>query len=204
MDDIARHLSISKKTIYQFFTDKDDLVYRVTENHIGCMKSVMESIFSCKKTPKSDFTALEKFMGLGEFLKYQSANTNPAIGFDLQKYHPRSWGLFQHHKEEVIKKEIIENIIQGISEGDYRKDLNAEVMAIMRVRQIDDTLNPDVYGRSRVSFNEVHLQLLDHFVLGLLSEKGPERYYALRAEWGQHPLNIMVESLMAQFGQKSL
>lgn len=68
IDDLARHLSISKKTIYQFFTDKDDLVYRVTENHIGCIRTAMEKIFTCKKTPKSEFTALEKFMGLGEFL----------------------------------------------------------------------------------------------------------------------------------------
>lgn len=74
-------------------------------------------------------------------------------------------------------------------------------MAAMRLRQIDDTLNPEIYGRLKVNFNEVHLQLMDHFILGLLSEKGHERYYELRKNWDSHPLNLMVESLMARMGQ---
>ena len=44
MDDIAKELSISKKTIYQHFADKDEIVSKAAEIHLNCEMQIMQDV----------------------------------------------------------------------------------------------------------------------------------------------------------------
>ena len=174
MDDIARHLSISKKTIYQYFKDKNDLVLQVTSNHLKEEKLEIQSI---KNTTTN---AIETLIEESMWLRRNITDMNPSLLYDLQKYHHQAWELYLESKEMVYIRSLVETLVKGISEGYFRKDIDPEILAVLRVEQIQMSLENLIYPRSRFEFKDVQTQLFNHFLNGLVSEKGRKllkKYY---------------------------
>ena len=76
-----------------------------------------------------------------------------------------------------------DNLIWGISEGLYRKDLNVEVLVRMRLAQFDMAGDMDVFPPTQFDFTRVHLQLLEHFIYGVMTTKGVELYEDLKSRY---------------------
>ena len=170
MDEIARHLSMSKKTIYQHFADKDELVNTFARESMEkqqCQILVME---------KSCSNIMEAIMKLSEFLRSTVCNINPGLLFDLKKYFPKAWKVFQEHKKKFLKEHIIRTLRTGIEQGYFRKDLNLEVMARLRIEQIEMAFNPEIFPESEFNIKEVHMQLFQHFMLGICTLDGYEEF----------------------------
>ena len=127
MDDVARELGMSKKTLYQSFSNKDELILEVTKSHIAEEKKEFGDIHS----ESSD--AIDELQQLTVCMRKHMANLNPSLLFDLQKYHPSSWQMFLDFKATFIQSQVRENIERGIEEGVYRSSLNADVLAKMRM-----------------------------------------------------------------------
>jgi AcrR family transcriptional regulator len=170
MDDIARHLSVSKKTLYQHFVDKEDLVTQASEAHIEHSKKQYEDI-----TVRA-INAIDELAKISICMRKEMTNMNPALLFDLKKYHPNAWAAWLNHKNRFIRDSVIRNIKQGMAEGYYRSDINPEVIAAVRIEQIPIAFDERIFPRDRFSLPEVQLQIFDHFVLGLCTEKGKELY----------------------------
>src|SRR5579862_7718340 len=85
MDDIARHLSVSKKTLYQHYADKDELVTMVTEAHMASSKKLYEAI---RKQSENSIDELHK---IGMQVRRHIEEQNPSLLFDIQKFHPKAW-----------------------------------------------------------------------------------------------------------------
>jgi AcrR family transcriptional regulator len=166
MDDIARHLSISKKTIYLYFKDKNDLVFQVTSNHLEEEKKEIEGIKS------STSNAIETLIEESMCLRRNITDMNPSLLFDLRKYHQEAWALYLESKEKVYIRSLVETLEKGVKEGYFRQGIDPEILAILRVEQIQMSLENLTYPRIRFEFKEVQIQLFDHFLNGLVSEKG--------------------------------
>src|SRR3984957_15621426 len=127
MDEIASQLGISKKTIYQFFTDKDDMVSAVIEQEI--QRNVMECNYfreAATDAVQQIFLALES---LEEMLKY----TNPLMLYDLEKHHPASFMKLREYKYRFLHHVIVENLQSGINAGLYRDDFDKDIVAKARI-----------------------------------------------------------------------
>src|SRR3954467_98173 len=85
MDDIARHLSVSKKTLYQHFADKEDIVTMACKAHLERSTKEFEEVKSEAKN------AIEELATLSLCLRKNMEDMNPSLLFDLQKYHPKAW-----------------------------------------------------------------------------------------------------------------
>ncbi|MFY0625020.1 MAG: TetR/AcrR family transcriptional regulator [Reichenbachiella sp.] len=170
MDDIARELKMSKKTIYQYFKDKDEIVKMVSSLHIEREKNEFEEVL------KTAENALEEIFKLSKCLRKNMSEINPSLLFDIQKFHPSSWTLWEEFKNEFIRNAVLRVIARGKKEGFFRKGLNAEVLATLRIETIEMTFNQNIFPKAKFDFTEVQLTLLDHFVHGLLTIKGQEIY----------------------------
>src|SRR5690606_16942528 len=91
---------------------------------------------------------------------------------DIQKYYGDAWAIFLKFKENVFYKSIEDTIERGIEEGYFRKDVNPEILSIMRMEQVQSCFDSKLYPREKFSFKEVQMQLLDHFIHGLLTAEG--------------------------------
>ena len=170
MEDIARHLAVSKKTLYQHFADKDDLVYKMSEMYL------MRSFRQYQEIEKVSKNSIEELSKISVCMKRDLENLNPSMLFDLQKYHSKAWSLYNEHKIKIISHSVVRNIRQGIDDGYYRSDINPEIMAITRLVLIESAFNPDLFPKDRFNFIEVQTQLFDMFVHGLCTEKGKKLY----------------------------
>lgn len=173
MDDIAREISVSKKTIYQFFKDKDELVSLMTEAHIKRDQSEVVAVIDQARD------AIDELFKLSQCVREHIKDVNPSLLFDLQKYHPSSWALWLEYKNVFIKNSIFDVITRGKNEGYFRENIDAEILATFRVEAIEMTFNDKMFPPDKFDFAEVQMMVFDHFVHGLMTVKGQELYDSL-------------------------
>ena len=166
MDDIARHLAVSKKTIYQFYEDKTKIVDSL------CNLSMQEN--ECKFTELSE-TSKDPIHEMLEAAKHMTnvfSKINPVFFYDLQKFYPNAWKRFNEFKNGMVLNVLQKNLEEGIEKGYYRKDINVALMARYRMIQVDLILTPDVFLDSENSMAKINEVLLDHFMHGITTIKG--------------------------------
>lgn len=174
MDDIARDLGISKRTIYQHYSDKEAILALVIQEEIRTQKCEMEKLEKLAENP------IEEAMYATVQMQETLADMNPTLLYDLKKYYPNAWELFQNYKQEYIIRNIRNNLVKGIEMGLYRSDIDVDVLSLLRVEQIVLAFDPTVYPAKRFNIMHVQTQFLMHFLRGILSEKGFEYYNTIK------------------------
>lgn len=174
MDDIARHLSVSKKTIYQYFEDKEALVTAVADMEMNCQACKWEEI------EKSSKDVIEFFMKASDMMKEEFGKMNPVLLYDLKKYHSNAWKRFEKYKVEHIYKQIKEMLEMGIQQGYFRKDIHVDILSKMRLSQIEMMFNPEVFPIGQYNLSEISTQLFEHFIYGISTLKGHHRLNELK------------------------
>lgn len=166
MDDIAKELGMSKKTIYQFYKEKDDLVNQLCE--IEMMKQEMQ--FDEIRNQAND--PIHEIMLISIRMREMMQNINPIFFLDLQKFYPKAFAQFQKFKEECAYKDILRNIGEGKQIGVYREDINEEFVSRYRMAQIDMLMFGNYFSYEKISFTKSHELVLDMFVYGICTVKG--------------------------------
>lgn len=184
MDDIARRLGISKKTLYQHFADKDELVTLVSKSHLERNAKEFDAIQELAGD------SIEELARISICMKKNLEGMNQTMLFDLQKFHPKAWSVWIDFKHKFIFESVVRNLKQGIKDGYIRAEVDPEVMAIIRIELIQLAFNPDVFQRERFNMVEVHGQMFDHFVLGLVTEKGRKLYLKCK-ELNNQPSTVL-------------
>lgn len=166
MDEVANHLGISKKTIYQFYADKDALVEDVIDIEVKANQ--------CECTlhkQKSENAIQEIFMAVDMMLEVVS-KINPTVLFDLEKYHPKAFKKHNEFKNNFLYTIIKENLDWGKAEGLYREELKTDILAIFRLASIFLVFNPEFFPLGKHSLPGVITEITDNFLNGLVSAKG--------------------------------
>ncbi len=167
MDDIAKQLGVSKKTIYQHFPDKEELVVEIVKLNITRHMDHMEM---CCGTSAKD--AIDELLQVTDQVSRMIQSYNPIMFYDLQKYHPNAWIKFRQFRDHELLTKIKENLLRGISEGLYRENLNIDIISKMRLEQVDMSFDYNVFPSTEYRFDVVMVSLTEHFLYGLLSLKG--------------------------------
>lgn len=181
MDEIARHLGISKKTIYQYFTDKDDIVTSVTREHLN------NECTQFKQVAENARNAVEELVKLSLVMKEHLKGVNPSMLFDLQKYHQKAWSVWLEFKNQFIRDSVTRNINQGIEQGLYRPEINPAILAVLRLETIQLGFDDQLFPRDKFDVTQVQLHILEHFIYGLLTEKGRKLYQKYKKETINEP-----------------
>jgi TetR/AcrR family transcriptional regulator, cholesterol catabolism regulator len=168
MDDVARELGVSKKTLYKHFTDKNELVHAILK-----LKLELDAQF-CFDFKKSSENAIDELINISKFVLEQVGNINPVVFYDLKKYHPEGWAMMENHKWDFILNSIRENISRGISEGVYRDNLEKEIVARLYVASTDIIMGGVVFPWPEFRFDKVFLETIRFHIRGMASEKGIE------------------------------
>ncbi len=169
MDDIAKQLGVSKKTIYQHYPDKDELVIAMTKLNISRHFNEVE-----KCCGPASINAIAEMFAVNNSVGEMIRSFNPIMFYDLQKYHPKAWLAFREFRNKYVLAKIVENVHRGIEEGYYRADVDIEILSRMRIEQVDMTFNYDIYPPTEFQFHKVMEELTFHFLYGLVNQKGYE------------------------------
>jgi TetR/AcrR family transcriptional regulator, cholesterol catabolism regulator len=170
MDEIARHLGVSKKTLYQQFKDKDEVVYQVVSRHFDCEKSMAYELMEQAENP------IHEFVIEAQQLKITLNRIHPNAIFELKKYHPKAWQIFFEHKEKWIIELLLKNLKKGLEQGLYRDDIVPEILVRLRIEQITLAFDPHVFPANRFDMKTIQVQFIEHFIQGILTDKGRQLF----------------------------
>lgn len=170
MDNIASHLGVSKKTLYQYFKDKDEMVLSVTKAHIA---KDQKELVQIRKSAKN---SVEELVKLSTCLRENFRDMNPSLLFDLEKYHREAWNVWLDYKNNFIKGQIQQSLMQGKEEGFFRAEVNSNVMAIMRIETIQLAFDPNLFPKEQYELTDVQMQIFEHFIYGIFTDKGRKLY----------------------------
>lgn len=166
MDDVAAQLGISKKTIYQYYEDKNAIVNAIAQQELSNQIKEMDEI------RKTAVNAIDEIFKTMNCLSRTFVKINANVFYDMQKFHSESWKLFHDFKEKKVMSFVEENLKKGIKQELYRADLNTKIMAKFRVEEVSMAFNPLVFPPDKYNIKDVQLVLLDHFVHGISTLKG--------------------------------
>lgn len=173
MDDIAQHLGMSKKTIYKWFDNKNEVVIAAVSNYLENMEHTACELGSAAN-------AVEELFNLVKLSRQIFSQLNQSIFYELQKYYPDAWQLWVKHKNDFTLKKIKQNILRGMSEGLFRKDLDVDVMARLRLAQIEVPFNKNFFPPHEFELTHVQMVSLELYMLGIATLKGHKLINSLK------------------------
>ncbi|MBR9860143.1 TetR/AcrR family transcriptional regulator [bacterium] len=168
MDDLARELGMSKKTIYQHFKDKRELVNTVFDNHLSNDKDVCNTCF------EEATNAIEQVLEMSKYVHKSLEGMNPAVMYDIQKYYPNCWQKFQNFTTEFIFKNIKQNIIQGRKEGLYRENFNIDIVASIYVCLVQNMVQPGFAIGQNIEIPNLQAEAIHYHLNSICTNKGTD------------------------------
>jgi len=166
MDEIAGQTGISKKTLYQFFEDKDALVEAVMRSELDYMQT------QCTKQMKEAENAIEEIFLDMDAMEIVMDAMNPQIVFDLEKFYPKTFEKFKKHKKNFLLDVIKKNLERGIEEEVYRNDFDVDIIARFRLESAFLIFNPELFPHIKYSLNKVSTEIYYHYLHGIATPKG--------------------------------
>lgn len=166
MDDVAREFGISKKTLYQYFSDKEELVSQAIDYFL------QNPVFNFNETPAEN--AIDRYFHLRahivKILKYFNNN----IEYDLKKLYPELHNKVHRFKRQRIFDTTIENINEGIQSGHFRPELDVELMAKLQVGRMLFTMNPEfeIFTESEIVTIELYDKIIEYHMHAICTPKG--------------------------------
>ena len=166
MDEIASQLGISKKTIYQFYADKDALVDSVIDIVVN------SNTDECCIHREESENPVHEILVATDMVQEMLNTMNPTIMYDLQKYHPATYKKIADHKNEFLYKLIKENLEQGIATQLYRPEINTEILSRFRLASVFMLFSPDLYPLGKYNLGTIIEEVTIHFLYGITTAKG--------------------------------
>lgn len=162
MDDIARNIGISKRTIYEFFEDKETLLQEAIKTHNNNMRAIL------KELEKGPYTALDVFVLFYEEFMKRPRWYNRKYYDDLKRY-PKAVEQAEKDKADFTQK-CIKLLNRGAKEGVFNKDVNIEILALLAREQLKMIRPSKTFLNHSVA--EVFTTVLFTFLRGICTEKG--------------------------------
>lgn len=166
MDDVARELGISKKTLYQFVKNKTDLVKKVVDFEIR------KRTGEFKELDKSKLNAIEELFEVNRQINYMLEKHNPSMHYDLRKYYPDIFKRLQVSKREGMLKSMIFNLEKGKKEGLYRKEIDIEIIARMQIARAENVIENSYVSIRDYTSRKFFSELFIYHIRGIANSKG--------------------------------
>lgn len=167
MDDVARELGISKKTLYQHFKDKDEVVSKVLEYEKKIQRGALCKLCNSKSN------AIDELLIVSKYLSEKFQKISPSFSYDLQKYYPSKCKKLIEERNNHVFKQIKQNMLNGIEQGLYLNNLNLDIISSFYIFRLDNRV-ADYYTASGFGFNEVFQTLIIYHIRGIANKKGIE------------------------------
>lgn len=166
MDDVARELGISKKTIYKYFENKADLIQKAVQTVHDSIQATLMEIHGNSTNPIDELIEIDSVV-----CKIMKGH-NPSLRYQLQKYYPKTYSYLYEGRHSLIHKMIKENIEMGQKGGWYREDASKEVISFLYCAKVDTI--PDEEQEVFASFDMPFImnQALMYHIRGIASAKG--------------------------------
>ena len=170
MDDIARELSISKKTLYTEYKDKNSLVEMVVLDELKRIDDMIDGILESGANP------VEQVFNISRAMIETRKQENPNLLYDLRKYHPSVFEKLMSHRDNMSFKMVAKNLRNGQLQGFYRDDFDVEIIAHIYINACFELFNPVEYPMGEKPVEELYKEHLTYHLRAIVNNKGLEEF----------------------------
>ena len=166
MDDIADELAISKKTIYKYFNNKQDLVEQtVTHIHEACLCAI-DGVCNV------GFNAIHENFEVKKVFKDLLKSNDDSPMYQLKKYYPKIYEKVMSKEFLMFQECISKNIEKGIDEGLYRKDINKSVITRLYFALFMAVHDENLFTYNKNTINKLEIDVLEYHTRAIATDKG--------------------------------
>lgn len=166
MDDVARELGISKKTLYKYVANKDELVDHFVDYLTEKRKCNVDNI------KNKNFNAIEELVEVNEHVIEMLKNYNPSTDYDLKKYYPDQYRKLRERRRNNMYQAVKDNIMKGKQEGFYRQELDEDIIAKVHVSRIENSFANEMFTiRELTSWRFIREMMIYH-IHGIANAEG--------------------------------
>jgi AcrR family transcriptional regulator len=166
MDDVSHELGISKKTLYQYVRDKDELVRKVVELELSSQDDHI--IRSCDE----NLNAVEELAQIVSCINFMLKEYSAVVEYDLRKYYPDLYLKVREVRRERILHFILDNLNKGKEQDLYRQNMNSEMIAKLGLSQIDSMFESEIISITEFLEQKFFLEYFVYHLRGIVNEKG--------------------------------
>lgn len=165
MDTIAQKIGVTKKTLYNRFESKENLVEE-------CLAQISEEFRNDLNAMDDRIVPVEKKFETGiSTLRRYFREMSPVLMRDLLELYPRKASFDHHSGLGYFEKKIEENIIEGKTAGVYREDIDSKLFASYISFSIFSFFQKEVMMKSTYSADHYFEQVIKFNINALLKEK---------------------------------
>jgi len=166
MDDIAHELGISKKTIYKYVGEKEELVKQVS---MFIDKKKDEEVFHHMTDTEN---AIEELLEVNSCLNKFMQEASPSYMYDMKKYYPEIFQEWIVRRRGKMYDAVLTNLKRGKKEGIYRDDLNEEIIARLQLMRFENINNSELFSTAETHSSNFFMEIFVYHIRGIANEKG--------------------------------
>jgi TetR/AcrR family transcriptional regulator, cholesterol catabolism regulator len=166
MDDVAHDLGISKKTLYEFFKDKEDLISKVLDQALTLHHERIREIEA------KNLNAVEELLEMYRMIHHMFADYNPSMEYDIRKYYPALFSKLREIRRKSIYDFTFANLVKGKKEGFYRKEINTKIIARLQIFYVENLFDSDLFSLPEIKTLKVFNEFFVFNLQGILSLEG--------------------------------
>lgn len=163
MDTVAQEIGASKKTLYQWFKNKDQLVEAALAEFLNQVKVQPEN------------ATVNSVEGLVKTLRLHNqkvAAITVSFFYDLKKYHSAAHRKLENYLANELRPYFIQNLKNGIEQGFYRNDIHPEIVADVCIANFSLVVDPQVFPVQKFTQQEIRFQVFSLFLRGIVTPEG--------------------------------
>lgn len=175
MEEIASNLGVSKKTLYKYYTGKEQLLREMvsgikchTENYTDCLM----------RSDELDF--IEKLKLLLDHIGKNAAKMRGPLVEELQRFHPEIWNDIVEFRRKGAYEKFSKLIREGVKKGSFRKDIDKEIIALVYLHAISGILNPDTLAGLPYTGDQTFESIVKIIMEGILTDEGRKKYISTK------------------------
>lgn len=166
MDDIAKELGVSKKTLYKFFANKEELVSHTVDQVFERVKANMISL------SEDEGNAIDMLFAMDEVVCTNIETHDHSMQFQLERYYPEVYARLEFKKRELVFKMMRVNLERGIREGLFREELDIDVVSFLYYSRTRTMTQADLEFLHNRPLHDILREVLIYHVRGISNAKG--------------------------------
>jgi AcrR family transcriptional regulator len=166
MDDIAHELGISKKTIYNFFSNKTALVRETVLTVFSQISCGIDQICSLEKDPIEELYEIKKLVM--QHLKDEQSSPQ----HQLQRYYPEVHATLKSMHYDKLSSCTLRNLERGMAMGLYRKNLDIEFISRIYFNGVQGIKDENLFPAHQFPKGPLYETYLEYHIRGIVTKEG--------------------------------
>jgi AcrR family transcriptional regulator len=180
MDDIARELGISKKTLYHDFEDKTSLINRV----IGF--GMIQSRKFLEEVNRSEINAIEEIFLVNGRIHKERSRYSPTFYYDLKRYYPETYRRWINDKRQNMYDLIVGNLQKGKREGFYRQEIHEHTIGRLYMARMEMLDSSEIIEGHETLSSEFMQEVFTYHLHGICNENGLKTFSEFKSKAENH------------------